>query len=581
MKIFLSAVSGQFQACRDALRSDLSAVGAEVVVQEDFQQHGASLLDKLERYIGSCDRIIALVGDAYGFEPEETVRPAGQPRRSYTQWEYFFAMGERLDGSRQAPKDIYLYIGSPEFLAMHPVSQAADAAQLQQEFIKELYRSGKDRNQFGLLHELRALVLRDGFRLQIRAPQPRNLSYSSLGRLFKGRGRILTELQERLQQNPGRALVIHGPAGVGKTRVTIEYALRHEAQYRALLAAGASSREALHRNLAALCSTQVLSLPERGAKEQEVQVAAVLRWLTEHSDWLLILDNADTPEAAAAVEELLPRLHGGHVIVTSRLSDWSGSVESFELELLSLESAVEFLLERTKNRRVDDPSDYHTAHELAKVLDGLALGLEQAGAFIYQMRCSFGDYLGRWHAREQKVRTWHDARLMQYPLSIAVTWDTSFEQLGWAACVLLNLLCWLAPEPVPRALITGAKLRIQNAANETPAEEGDLEEALIELAGFSMIKWETGNQAFRIHRLVLEVIREQLPDEQRGAILQSALWMVNNYLPSEPPPTDVRSWPIWDTMGAHVRELISEAIKARIGHPTSQLAGMFGMFIAE
>ena len=63
MKIFLSAVSGQFKACRDALRSDLIAVGAEVVVQEDFQLHGASLLEKLERYIGSCDRIIALVGD--------------------------------------------------------------------------------------------------------------------------------------------------------------------------------------------------------------------------------------------------------------------------------------------------------------------------------------------------------------------------------------------------------------------------------------------------------------------------------------------------------------------------------------
>jgi hypothetical protein len=38
MKIFLSAVSDQFKACRDALRSDLSAVVAEVVVQEDFQQ---------------------------------------------------------------------------------------------------------------------------------------------------------------------------------------------------------------------------------------------------------------------------------------------------------------------------------------------------------------------------------------------------------------------------------------------------------------------------------------------------------------------------------------------------------------
>ena len=79
MKIFLSAVSGEFKACRDALRSDLSAVGAEVVVQEDFQQHGASLLEKLERYISSCDRVIALVGDAYGFELEETAHGGAQP----------------------------------------------------------------------------------------------------------------------------------------------------------------------------------------------------------------------------------------------------------------------------------------------------------------------------------------------------------------------------------------------------------------------------------------------------------------------------------------------------------------------
>jgi tetratricopeptide (TPR) repeat protein len=583
MKIFLSAVSGQFQACRDALRSDLSAVGAEVVVQEDFQQYGASLLEKLERYIGSCDRVIALVGDAYGFEPEETVRPTGRPRRSYTQWEYWFALGERLDGSRQPPKEIYLYLGSPEFLAMHPVSQAADAAQLQQEFIKELYRSGKDRNQFVLLHELRALVLRDGFRLQTRPPQPRNLPYTSLGRLFKGREHILPELRERLQQNPGRALVIYGPAGVGKTRLTIEYALRHEAQYTALLVVGGSSSETLRRNLAALCGAQVLNLSEREAKEQEVQVAAALDWLSEHSDWLLILDNADTRQAAEAVEELLPRLRGGQVMITSRLSDWSGSVEPFELELLSEEAAVEFLLERTKNRRMNHASDGDKARELAKELDGLALGLEQAGAFISKMRCSLGDYLQRRHAREEKVRTWHDARLMHYPLSMAVTWDTSFEQLAWAARDLLNVLCWLAPEPVPRALTAGVKLqeRKQNAANETPAEDGDLEEALAELAGFSMLKWETGNQAFRIHRLVQEAIRERLPDEQRDTTLQSALWMADNYLPGDPPPDDVRSWPIWETMVAHVGELISEAVKAGIGQPTSRLASMLGMFLAE
>src|ERR1700756_4780735 len=108
LKIFLSAVSSQFDQCRNALASDLRAVGAEVVVQEDFKQHGRTLLEKLEEYIAGCDRIIALVGDAYGFEPDEPPRPAGRPRRSYTQWEYFFALGDRMSGPSARRKDIFV-----------------------------------------------------------------------------------------------------------------------------------------------------------------------------------------------------------------------------------------------------------------------------------------------------------------------------------------------------------------------------------------------------------------------------------------------------------------------------------------
>jgi tetratricopeptide (TPR) repeat protein len=139
------------------------------------------------------------------------------------------------------------------------------------------------------------------------------------------------------------------------------------------------------------------------------------------------------------------------------------------------------------------------------------------------------------------------------------------------------LLSWLAPEAIPRGLTACTKLAKQNAAHETLAQDGDVEEALAELAGFSMLKWQKGNQAFRIHRLVRDVIRERQPDERRSIILQSALSMVNNYLPGDPPPDDVRSWPIWEPMVAHVRELISEAVRLRISQPTSVLA----MFIAE
>ncbi|MCP4874544.1 MAG: hypothetical protein GY896_03590 [Gammaproteobacteria bacterium] len=90
--------------------------------------------------------------------------------------------------------------------------------------------------------------------------------------------------------------------------MAVEYAWRRLADYSACLFVTADSPENLERNLAELCGARVLNLPERAEREQELQVAAALRWLNQHPGWLLILDNADTPEAATAVEDLLPSL---------------------------------------------------------------------------------------------------------------------------------------------------------------------------------------------------------------------------------------------------------------------------------
>jgi hypothetical protein len=70
-----------------------------VVAQEGLEQHGGNLLEKLEAYIAACDRVIALVGSAYGWEPEAAVRLPDTTVRLYTRWEYCFALRERLDAA--------------------------------------------------------------------------------------------------------------------------------------------------------------------------------------------------------------------------------------------------------------------------------------------------------------------------------------------------------------------------------------------------------------------------------------------------------------------------------------------------
>lgn len=230
MRIFLSAVSGQFKDCRDALASDLRAVGAEVVVQEDFQQQGRTLLEKLEGYIASCDRVIALIGDAYGWEPDPLAMP-NLPQRSYSQWEYFFAQGERLLASPRQAIDTFVYFASSTFLASHPVTQEVSAAQRQKDFVAHVLRSGKDRSEFSSVNELRVFVLRDGFRLPpgdyIRTAAalrlvPRPPLVGFIPRHDKQGRDILERLRRELNPSKNQLVALWGPGGVGKTALAAQ-----------------------------------------------------------------------------------------------------------------------------------------------------------------------------------------------------------------------------------------------------------------------------------------------------------------------------------------------------------------------
>ena len=278
--------------------------------------------------------------------------------------------------------------------------------------------------------------------------KPCNLPIQSIGTLFKGREAFLDDLRHRLGVPGGRAtaivnrLAVHGLGGVGKTRAAVEYAWRHADDYTALLFVSApSARRAPGQP----------GQPGRRAGDDRRRGPRsisnwreVLHWLDAHPGWLLIVDNVDTEEAAREVERLLARLRAGHVLITSRIGNWSAGVEPLELDVLAPADAVAFLLERTPHRR-QKPDDAARAAAIARELDGLALALEQAGAYIDKLRLSFAEYLRRWEAKRPEVLRWHDPRLMQYPASVAVTWETTFAQLDEPERRLLEVLAWLAP----------------------------------------------------------------------------------------------------------------------------------------
>ncbi len=121
VKLFLSCVSDEFRAYREALRHALTHRRVEIKIQEDFKLPGSDTLAMLEDYIESCDVVVHFIGDMAGSTPKPTSvddllqrRPElarrladkGMTREdlgrlTYTQWEPWLAVGFNRDGAKR------------------------------------------------------------------------------------------------------------------------------------------------------------------------------------------------------------------------------------------------------------------------------------------------------------------------------------------------------------------------------------------------------------------------------------------------------------------------------------------------
>ena len=407
------------------------------------------------------------------------------------------------------------------------------------------------------------------------ARQPRNLPFASLGDLFKGRETELERLRAALVDAKGVAVAgrtLHGLGGIGKTRLAIEYALRHEADYSALLFVRADSPATLNASLVALASAAALDLAEKEAKEDTARIEAALRWLADHPTWLIILDNVDDDEAVGAVAKLMARLRGGHVIVTARAADFPASLRKIELGVLDEDAATEFLLERTQEDRVQAPDDVARARELARELGGLALGLEQAGAYIAKQRIGFVGYLKLWREKRETVLKWFDRGLMSYDhdVGLAATWATSVEKLTAESRRMLDRLAFLAPDPIPDLLI--------DVAVPGEAADPDAREALAGLYSYSLATQAKGEggaaKGFVVHRLVQDFARRALNEKRGEAALREALRWIDAAFRGD--PNDARSWPVLNPLAPHALAVALRANESEIAEPTARLFNEIG-----
>lgn len=243
-KLFLSAVSSEFESYRALLAGDLKRPTLDVAVQEDFGVLDDTTLGKLDTYIRACHGVVHLIGKATGERPKSIAVDAlkksypdlaeklpaladllalPDPGFSYTQWEAYLALYHQRPiffyvpadfSSRDDPPTPCLCPREPRFV------QDPAQEKTQQQHYRRISDLGRDRGQFLNPERLSSAVLRDLVEIlpaldqRIHIP-PTKLRHSA-SKLI-GREKELAMLDSAWDSKSTHVVVVRGKGGEGKT----------------------------------------------------------------------------------------------------------------------------------------------------------------------------------------------------------------------------------------------------------------------------------------------------------------------------------------------------------------------------
>jgi tetratricopeptide (TPR) repeat protein len=373
---------------------------------------------------------------------------------------------------------------------------------------------------------------------QISKPSPtkRNIPYER-NALFTGREEVLERLHTALSAGKITALTqaISGMGGIGKTQTAVEYAYKYQDDYQAILWVKAESSDSLISDFVSIAT--LLDLPQKGVQEQHRIVEAVKRWFQDNIGWLLIFDNADD---LAMVQRFLPSRGKGHILLTTRAHATGRMAQRIEVAKMEPEEGALFLLHRATIIDPDAPleaapkTDQEIARKIVQVMDGLPLALDQAGAYIEETSCGLQGYLQLYQAQGTRLMKERGEFVSDHPEPVATTWSLSFknvEQANAAAAELLRFCAFLAPDAIPEELFSKSAAELGPTLEQVAADPSRFNAAIRELLKYSLVHRDPASNALSIHRLVQEVLKDQMDEETQRQWAERVVRAVNCAFP--------------------------------------------------
>ena len=444
--------------------------------------------------------------------------------------------------------------------------------------------------------------------------------------VVRGRAELVGELADLARKPDGRLHVLAGLGGGGKTTVALAVA-KAVTGGRAwwISARDRSSVDSglLDFAIALGVTSEQLEIARRG-------VGSVLDLVWERLDaapqpWVLVIDNADTPELLAAEGAASRDGNGvargswrGLTLVTSRNSDvevWGSGAVIHTVTPLADEDGADVLIDLCG----ESAGDTQEAAALAKRLGGLPLALRAAGRYLSSTNAmldgvrTFASYFA---VLETQFAELQGTFLSEWTSRdvVMTTWDTSLDLLAKRGIPEARPFMWLvgqcASAPIPLQMLDPALLascalfagdpgrasrqRRRDAQAWTRPGGNRLQQVILSLRNLGLLDVtdyvpapRTGFRepcpasvvCLAAHPLVVEVNSEALrrsPAMQEAAIITIVDLAAGAAAHADPrSPTDAATWPLLaphlELLAASVPRLPQDAV-ARFAEATNRTA---------
>jgi tetratricopeptide (TPR) repeat protein len=299
----------------------------------------------------------------------------------------------------------------------------------------------------------------------------------------------------------------------------------------------------------------VLDLREQDARDQNITVNAVMRWLETHFSWLLIFDSADNLEL---IRDFLPTGGKGHIIITTRSQATGTLAQPLEVTELEPDDAALLLLHRARILPLEaslvdaSDTDQADARAIASLSDGLPLAIDQAGAYIETLKCSLSDYKERYQQERTTLLNDRGRFPTVHLESVTTTFSLSFrnvQKTDQAAADLLRFFAFLSPEAIPIDLLLKGAPDLGKPLRRSALNPQKVDRILSTLYSYSLVRRDTATNTLYLHRLVQDVLKDEMSAGTQHQWAERTVRAVSRTFPS----VEVETWHL-------CRQLIPQAV---------------------